>query len=147
MPDDSPRLTLTLPSDLRMLGVVRTFVEAVCEAHSFDRATVHAIVLATGEAVSNIVRHAHHNRADAQIQIQCCFSERRFEVDLLDEGEPFDLCAVPHLDPAELRVGGRGVFLMRTLMDAVSCLPRGERGNILRMVKHVADPGPVRDCG
>jgi len=54
---------------------------------------------------------------------------------LLDQGAPFDLDAVPKLDPRELRIGGRGVFLMRALMDELSCQPRGERGNTLRMVK------------
>jgi anti-sigma regulatory factor (Ser/Thr protein kinase) len=57
------------------------------------------------------------------------------EVRVLDEGEPFDVCAVPHLNPAEIRIGGRGVFLMRTLMDEIQCVPRGERGNTLCMVK------------
>ena len=58
------------------------------------------------------------------------------EIRLHDQGEPFDLDAVPHMDPAELRVGGRGVFLMRSLMDELSCRPRTpERGNVLCMVK------------
>ena len=48
--------------------------------------------------------------------------------------------AVPHLDPAELRVGGRGVYIMRTIMDELTCQPRGERGNVLRMVKRCLCP-------
>ena len=47
---------------------------------------------------------------------------------------------MPHLDPAEVRIGGRGVFLMRKLMDELSCQPRGERGNTLRMVKRCPCP-------
>jgi hypothetical protein len=42
---------------------------------------------------------------------------------------------VPHLDPGEVRLGGRGVFLMRKLTDELSCQPRGARGNVLRLVK------------
>jgi anti-sigma regulatory factor (Ser/Thr protein kinase) len=42
---------------------------------------------------------------------------------------------VPHLDPGEVRVGGRGIFLMRQLMDELSSQPRSQGGNILRMVK------------
>jgi serine/threonine-protein kinase RsbW len=153
MTADSPRPTLTFPSDLRMLGVARAFVEAVCGVHGLDRATTHAIVLATGEAISNIVRHAHQGRPGACIQIACCLAGDCFAVDVLDEGEPFDLETVPDLDPAELRVGGRGVFLMRALMDELSCRPRGERGNVLHMVKHVARPSDasdaasIRECG
>ena len=65
------------------------------------------------------------------------------EIRLLDEGAPFDLSAVPVLNPAELRIGGRGVFLMRALMDELSCQPRGEQGNTLRMVKHCNLTPPV----
>ncbi|MCC6418102.1 MAG: ATP-binding protein [Gemmataceae bacterium] len=118
-----------------MLSVARAFVEAVAQTYGLDRSTVHAVVLATTEAVSNIIRHAHQDRPDAHLQIQCQLRADAFELSFLDEGEPFDISAVPHLDPTELRVGGRGVFLMRALMDELSCCPRGERGNTLRMVK------------
>ena len=69
------------------------------------------------------------------LQIQCVFVPDGIEVRLLDEGDPFDITAVPHLDPSELRPGGRGVFLMRRLMDELSTQPRGNHGNTLRMVK------------
>jgi anti-sigma regulatory factor (Ser/Thr protein kinase) len=69
------------------------------------------------------------------VQIQCRLSDAAIEICLLDEGDPFDLSAVPHMDPAEVRLGGRGVFLMRTLMDELNCERRGNRGNALHMVK------------
>src|SRR5262249_12740604 len=111
MAPDSPRVTLTLPTDLRMLSVARAFVEAVCQAHGLDKTSTHAFVLATAEAVSNIIRHAHRYRPEAQFQIECRFSSDIFEVAFLDEGDPFDISTVPQLDPTELRVGGRGVYL------------------------------------
>jgi len=118
-----------------MLTVARAFVEAVCQTRNLDNRTAHSIVLATGEALSNIIRHAHRNQPDAQIQIQCRADGHSFEVALLDEGEPFDVTKVPHLDPGEIRLGGRGVFLMRKLMDELVSQPRATRGNMLRMVK------------
>jgi serine/threonine-protein kinase RsbW len=147
MAPDSPRVTLTLPTDLRMLSVARAFVEAVCQAHGLDKSSTHAFVLATAEAVSNIIRHAHRSRPEAQFHIECRFSADAFEVAFLDEGDPFDITAVPHLDPTELRVGGRGVYLMRALMDELTCQPRGERGNTLRMVKRPKAAAAVRECG
>jgi serine/threonine-protein kinase RsbW len=69
------------------------------------------------------------------LQIACHLSRDAIEVRIHDEGEPFDLDNVPHLNPGELRIGGRGVYLMRTLMDELSCERRGDRGNTLRMVK------------
>ncbi|HEV3260085.1 MAG TPA: ATP-binding protein [Gemmataceae bacterium] len=147
MASDSSPLTLTLPSDLRLLSVARTFVEAVCKVGGFDQATTDAIVLATNEATSNVIRHAHQGRPEAYLQIQCRFCSEGLEICLLDEGEPFDLTAVPHLNPAEIRVGGRGVFLMRRLMDELSCQAQGERGNVLRMVKHCGGKSVERGCG
>jgi serine/threonine-protein kinase RsbW len=127
--------TLTLPSDLRLLSIARRFVEGVCEVGGLSPAETDAVILAMHEAASNVIRHAHQHLPAAQLQIQCFLNADSLEIRVLDEGEPFDLAAVPHLDPAELRIGGRGIFLMRTLMDELSCQPRGERGNTLRMVK------------
>jgi serine/threonine-protein kinase RsbW len=128
-------LTLTIPSELRLLPVAREFAEGVCQAARLDPHVTTAIVIALHEAISNVIRHAHRDQPQAQLQIQCYLGCEHIEIQVLDEGEPFDLAAVPYLDPAELRLGGRGVFLMRALMDEVSCRPRGQRGNVLRMVK------------
>ncbi len=135
MASDNPPLTLTLPSDLRLLTVARSFIEAVCQVGGFDATATNAIVLATDEATNNAIRHAHKNNPATPLQIQCYLRADGMEIHLLDEGPPFNLDAVPHLDPGELRIGGRGIYLMRTLMDEVSCQPRGERGNTLRLVK------------
>jgi serine/threonine-protein kinase RsbW len=132
--------TLTIPSDLRLLTLARSFVESVCRVAGFDERATRAIVMATDEATNNVIRHAHRDNPEAALQIECHFVNEGIEVRLLDEGAPFDIAAVPHMDPAELRVGGRGVFLMRALMDELSCQPRGERGNLLRMVKRCNRP-------
>ena len=147
MEPESLPLTLTIPSDLRLIALARGFVEAVCQAAGLDWATTNAVVLATNEATSNVIRHAHRDHPEASIQIQCRLDEGHIEVCLLDEGEPFNLAAVPHLDPSEIRIGGRGVFLMRTLMDELNCCPRGERGNTLRMVKRCRPCAPVSAAG
>jgi serine/threonine-protein kinase RsbW len=135
-----PPWTLTIPSDLSLLALARDFIEGVCHVAGFDERATRAIVMATDEATNNIIRHAHRDSPEAALQIECHFVTEGIEVRLLDEGAPFDISAVPHLDPAELRVGGRGVFLMRALMDELSCQPRGERGNLLRMVKRCNRP-------
>jgi serine/threonine-protein kinase RsbW len=134
--------TLTISSDLRLLPMARAFVEAVCQVAGFDEKATHAIVTATDEATNNVMRHAHRGQPHAPLQIQCFFRPDGLEILLIDQGAPFDLAAVPNLDPSEERVGGRGVFLMRALMDELSCQPRGERGNMLRMVKRCARSAP-----
>jgi serine/threonine-protein kinase RsbW len=135
---DCPAFTLTLPSELRMLSVARTFVEAVCQAQHLDRTLIHSLVLVTGEAFTNIVRHAHRDIPQAQMEIRLQLFADAVSLTFQDEGAPFNLAAVPELAPGELRIGGRGVFLMRTLMDEISCEPRTDQaGNRLRMLKRL----------
>jgi anti-sigma regulatory factor (Ser/Thr protein kinase) len=135
MAEQDPPFALVIPSDLRLLPLARTFIETVCQAVACDRAVCEAILLAVNEALQNVIRHAHCGRCEAAVQIQCFPSLDGLEFVILDEGEPFDLTAVPVMDPSEIRVGGRGVFLMRKLMDELACEPRPCRGNRLRMVK------------
>jgi serine/threonine-protein kinase RsbW len=130
-----------------MLSIVRTFVEAVCQARQVDRNTIHAIVLATGEAVTNIVRHAHRDCPEASFEVECLVGSETIQLTFRDQGAPFDLTQVPHMEPGELRLGGRGVYLMRVLMDEISCQPLGERGNCLRLVKRWPSKACARDCG
>jgi len=134
MVDVPPPWSLTIPSDLRLLGLARAFVEAVCQVGGLDERDTHAVVLATDEATNNVMRHAHRGRPDAVLQLQCYLRPDRIEIHLHDQGGPFNLDAVPRLDPGEIRVGGRGVFLMRRLMDELTVVAR-DGGNTLRMVK------------
>jgi serine/threonine-protein kinase RsbW len=74
------------------------------------------------------------------LQLEFRLEPNFVEILLYDQGNPFDISAVPHLDPAQLRLGGRGVFLMRALMDELECRPRDGKGNILRMIKRLGGP-------
>ena len=126
---------LTIPSDLKLLALAREFVETICHSYHFDEMFADAVKLATHEALQNIIRHAHAGKGDALLEIHVFPLKDGLEICVFDEGEPFDVASVPHLEPGELRIGGRGVFLMRRLMDELSSEPRGEHGNVLRMVK------------
>ena len=140
--------SLNVPSDLCMLSTTRGFVESVGACCGLSPAFIRSLVLVTGEAVSNIIRHAHRDAATAQLQIELEIHDDHVVLTFLDEGDPFDISAVPHLDPGELRLGGRGVYLMRTLMDELHCEPRGDgAGNRLRMVKRIEPANAQRDCG
>jgi serine/threonine-protein kinase RsbW len=141
MPSTPLTWRLTISSDLRLLSVARSFAESVCQAACLSEADTGAVILALHEAVSNVIRHAHQDLPGAALTIECTLGDDRMEIYVQDEGPPFNLAAVPAMNPAEMRMGGRGVFLMRTLMDELHCAPLPERGNLLRMVKYLTRKG------
>lgn len=133
-------MTLTIPSDLSFLSLARAFADAACRRRGLDESSTAAVVLAVNEALSNIIRHAHRDRPETLVHLECLFRPDGIEVRLTDEGDPFDPAGVAVPDPSELRIGGRGIFLMRTLMDELICEQRGPRGNVLRMIKRIRVP-------
>lgn len=136
MPSDSIPFVLRLPSDLRLLALARTFIETACAALNFDNYFVESVQLAVHEALQNIIRHAHDGAAEALLEIHVVPLDGGLEVRLLDEGAPFDVANVPYLEPGEMRIGGRGVYMMRRLVDEMASEPRCPKGNVLRLIKH-----------
>ena len=144
MAPELPNFMATIPSHLAHVCCARAVITAACKSHGIDEHTTELIALAVHEALTNVIRHGHAHQYDKAIQVRFYPYADRIEIHILDEGEPFDLDSVPDLDPGELRLGGRGIFLMRKLFDQVSCEPRPGGGNHLRLVKSypVKLPGP-----
>lgn len=147
MSDRQP-LVLIVPSQRHFLCVIRGFIESACRLARLDDKFTQALTLAVHEAAGNVICHAHRNRPDARIHVEFHLLENAVEVQVQDEGEPFDVHSVPHLDPGEVRPGGRGIFLMRALVDELMCCQRRSGGNVLRLVKYrPRGNAPAQDAG
>jgi serine/threonine-protein kinase RsbW len=94
--------------------------------------------LAVEEAVVNICLYAYEI-PPGELLVRISPGEKRFVVELVDEGVPFDPLAVEEPDlraaAAERAVGGLGIFLVRRVMDEVA-YSRDDTRNVLRLVIH-----------
>lgn len=127
---------LRLPSDPRLLAVVRRTVSEFAAVLAFKDDQCRAITLAVDEALSNIIRHAYKNRCDREIELRFHAARDCLEFTFVDRGEPVDqskCCAQP-LDAVAL--GGRGTHLIRQIMDEV-CYERVSDENRLRLRKYL----------
>ncbi len=81
------------------------------------------IILAVDEACTNIIKHAYKSAPDGEIIIEIDYTAKKFTIKLIDHGSSFDPEAVPLPDLQKYlrqrRVGGLGLYLMKTLMDDV----------------------------
>ncbi|MCR6630035.1 MAG: ATP-binding protein [Magnetospirillum sp.] len=101
--------------------------------------TVHDVVLAVDEACQNIIRHAYGGAA-GDIVVQLDRSDHRLVVRLIDFAAPVDLAKVAPRALDDVRPGGLGTHIIRSVMDEVAFVaPPPGAGNMLQMVKRIGD--------
>lgn len=130
----SGRLELSFPSDVQLVsGAVEEIVEA-CQRLVLpgSRATLNLRV-AVGEALSNAILYGNREDPGKKVTVRAVFDDDAIRVTVADEGEGFDVEAVadPTLPENRDRSHGRGLFLLRSLMDEVRY---NERGNEVTLV-------------
>jgi PAS domain S-box-containing protein len=106
---------------------VRDYLTLYCR----DRRTVDDMVLCVGEACTNAIRHSGSGE---EIEITLGFRSDDLEVLVKDKGRGFDAGAFdPDVLPDPFSDGGRGLFLMSRLSDAMEL--RRDCGLEVRLLK------------
>ena len=97
------------------------------------------IAMAVREATINAVLHGNEYDPARQIQVTLEDTGEDLKISIADEGRGFDPEKVPDPLKAEniLRGTGRGIFLIRSLMDEVH-FRQLHPGTELTLVKHLA---------
>lgn len=126
-----------IPGDPRWLHLVRLVVEQCCHEFEVEQSVMLDIKLAVDEAVSNVMRHAYGGNAQRPVHIALRLVASGVETEICDDGSEFDPFAQELPPPDELRSGGRGIFLMRAVMDEWE-YDRVDGWNRVRMRKHLA---------
>jgi serine/threonine-protein kinase RsbW len=105
-------------------------------AHEFPRrATALNVPVALTEALANAIVNGNREDAAKRVRIDACLHDGELVLEVHDEGAGFNLDASTR-GPGESdfleREDGRGLFLMRALMDRVEQYAE-PRGNVVRM--------------
>ena len=114
---------LLIKSRTENLTTVREFVSSAVEEVNIPQDIAGDIVLAVDEACTNIIKHAYKFIPDGDITIKLKYSDKKITVEITDHGAPFSPDNVPTPDLKkyfeEKRVGGLGMYLMKSLMDDI----------------------------
>lgn len=116
------RVEFSLPAELRFVAPAAALLCRLAREHGFPpRVWAEALPLALDEALVNAIRHGCGLDPDKAVSVRARFGPRRLRVRIADPGEGFDPAQVADpLSGAGLRQdGGRGVLLMRELVDAL----------------------------
>ncbi len=127
----------TFEADPSRIEEITAFVSAQAEASSVAARRLPHLELALEEALVNICTYAYRE-PPRDVTVRLLRDDRRFAVELVDEGIPFD--PLEEAPPPDLSsgledraVGGLGVLLIRRVTDEVHYRREGER-NILSLV-------------
>ncbi len=115
--------TWTIASDVAEIGAVVEAVTQLCVAAGFSSRLCRLNVpVALTEALSNAIICGNRGDRTRAVRVCAAIEAESLVLDVTDEGDGFDADAVQH-SPADAdwleREDGRGIFLMRALMDHV----------------------------
>jgi anti-sigma regulatory factor (Ser/Thr protein kinase) len=131
-------IELRLPSNPKLLKIVRSSVAQLGEICGFADDERNAITLAVDEAVANIIKHTYCGKNNQPIQIVFRILDDRFEVALRDFGDKLDLSKIKSRDLDDVRPGGLGVHFIKSAMDEVLYDNTLEVGNQLTLTKYLS---------
>ncbi len=134
---------LTIGSRLEELSEVYSAIEALARQHHLDEETVNALQIAVIEAGTNAIQHGNAFAKDKSVTFDFTVDPRDIHVRVDDFGQGFDPGKV--LNPTDesrlLSPHGRGLYLMRELMDEVTFRTRDDHGTTVVLRKARINPG------
>lgn len=135
---------LEIESKLENLAEIGEFItDSMRELGLTDR-KLFDIQMAVDEACTNIIKYGYTVDV-GMIIISCCRSGEDVIVVIKDSSKPFDPMSIPppDLDASleERKIGGLGVYFMRTLVDEVKYEFK-DGANVLTMVVKASDAHP-----
>jgi serine/threonine-protein kinase RsbW len=112
---------LTLRSTPRSIRRVETYLMKINESVRLDEIQLHKVMVSLTEAVNNAILHGNKADPTKKVLVRCEVLPGWLLFLIEDQGRGFKLDHVknPLKEENLMRESGRGIFLMRTLMDKV----------------------------
>ncbi len=124
---------LVIPSDPHRIAEADEFLERHLRERGVPESLVTDLAIAATELVNNAIVHGNKQDLSKTVTLSVLLTSTDVEIRVTDQGEIFDPKAVP--DPlAEenlLKEVGRGIFIVRSLMDSVEYERGPDGGNVV----------------
>jgi serine/threonine-protein kinase RsbW len=142
--DPGRSVLLTIPSRMEMLAVVDGLVQAIVSQLNLDEDTAIAVATSVVEAGTNAIQHGRGQEDGRPVHFRFFLGDDALEVWVRDTGPGFDPSTILAVDPTGpediFKARGRGIFIMRSLMDEVEFELGPQAGTTVHLVKRLG-PG------
>lgn len=133
------RIELKLESKVDSVDAAEIIVQSLARDAGFAEDEIDHLGMAVRESMVNAVTHGNGYSADKSIHFYVDLeASGKLTVGVRDEGDGFEPESVPDPTAPEnlLKTSGRGLLLMRALVDEFTVRRAEPRGMQLTMVKH-----------
>jgi serine/threonine-protein kinase RsbW len=129
------KFRMNMRSNPRLIHRVEKFLQKVNKKAHLDEIQFNKVLVSLTEAVNNAILHGNKSDSRKKVYLTCELSKERMILRVRDSGAGFEPHKIANpLDESNLmRESGRGIFLMRTLMDKVQ-YRFSEHGSEVEMV-------------
>lgn len=128
---------IVIPSDQRLIGKVDEFVESRLRDREVDDSIIADIAICATEVVNNGIIHGNKDDRDKTITLEMNFTSDEVTITVTDQGDYFnpDEVANPLDDENLMREVGRGIFIVKNLMDQVDIEKANGGGTRVTLIK------------
>jgi len=138
MPKNSIEVDIKVPNQTRYLSLIGKIGEDIARelnrnSSNKENLAYHLNLVLT-EAMVNAIKYAHDSDPDKSVHILINITEDELFIKVYDYGQGFDINTIqsPNFENPENQ--GRGIFIMKSLMDSVSYKKLND-ANVLEMTK------------
>ncbi len=115
-------ISVTIPSSLKELSKIERLAGEIARKMNLSEDQQDNFSIAVTEAVGNAITHGNKKNPKKKVRIVFRLGKDKIKVSVTDQGQGFDLNKITDpLDPKNLmKESGRGIFILKRLMDKVS---------------------------
>ena len=134
-------LDFKVEAKLENLPQIADFISHATQKLGLNESKGFDVHVAVGEVCENIVRYSYPEDKKGAIEIECKLKGDDFIVITKYQGKPFNPNSVPPPDInaslEQRKVGGLGIYFMKSLMDEIKYSFDAKKGNELIIIKKI----------
>jgi len=132
---------MVVKSRTENLSDVREFINSLVRKIGISPEVSEDIILAVDEACTNIIKHSYKFFPDGEIIVKVKYLDNKIIITIIDDCENFQPHKIYNPDLQEYykhkKVGGLGMYLMKTLMDEVKYSSVPGKYNQVLLTKYI----------
>jgi serine/threonine-protein kinase RsbW len=131
---------LEIPSSQDFLAKADKFLEEHLQSHGLDNDNIADLAISTTELINNAIIHGNKSNPEKIVTIEIEFFDDHLTISITDQGPGFKPENIPSpiADENLMKEAGRGIFIVRSLVDDLQIETAPQGGTRMIIIKNLA---------